>query len=95
MKNTAVLVNTARGALIDEPALLTALKTKEIAYAILDVLTQEPPSADHILLHNQLSNLKVTAHIAWASHEAQQRLIELLSQNILAFSQGKRLNRLA
>ncbi|KGJ95441.1 D-2-hydroxyacid dehydrogenase [Colwellia psychrerythraea] len=95
MKNTAVLVNTARGALIDEPALLTALKTKEIAYAILDVLTQEPPSADHILLHNQLSNLKVTAHIAWASQEAQQRLIALLSQNILAFAQGKRLNRLA
>jgi glycerate dehydrogenase len=95
MKNTAVLVNTARGALIDESALLTALKTKEIAYAILDVLTQEPPSADHILLNNKLATLKITAHIAWASCEAQQRLIELLSQNIKAFSQGERLNRLA
>ncbi len=94
MKNTAVLVNTARGALIDESALLNALKTKEIAYAILDVLTQEPPSADHILLNNKLATLKITAHIAWASHEAQQRLIDLLSQNILAFAQGERLNRL-
>ena len=94
MKNTAVLVNTARGALIDESALLDALKTKKIAYAILDVLTQEPPSADHLLLNNKLNNLKITAHIAWASIEAQQRLIELLSQNIIAFSQGERLNRL-
>ena len=94
MKNTAVLVNTARGALIDESALLNALKTKEIAYAILDVLTQEPPSADHILLNNKLSNLKITAHIAWASREAQQRLIELLSQNIVAFTLDERLNRL-
>lgn len=95
MKNTTVLVNTARGALIDESALLNALKTKEIAYAILDVLSQEPPAADHLLLHNQLSNLKITAHIAWASREAQQRLIDLLSQNIKAFIQGERLNRLA
>jgi glycerate dehydrogenase len=95
MKNTAVLVNTARGALIDESALLNALKTNKIAYAILDVLSQEPPSADHILLNNPLINLKITAHIAWASREAQQRLIELLSQNILAFAQGKKLNRLA
>ena len=94
MKNTAVLVNTARGALIDESALLDALKTKKIAYAILDVLTQEPPAADHLLLNNKLNNLKITAHIAWASIEAQQRLIELLSQNIIAFSQGERLNRL-
>jgi len=95
MKNTAVLVNTARGALIDESALLNALKTNKIAYAILDVLSQEPPSAAHILLNNPLINLKITAHIAWASREAQQRLIELLSQNILAFAQGKKLNRLA
>ena len=94
MKNTAVLVNTARGALIDESALLSALKTKEISYAILDVLTQEPPSADHILLNNKLTNLKITAHIAWASSEAQQRLIDLLSQNIISFTQGERLNRL-
>ena len=63
MKSTAVLVNTARGALIDEPALLNALKSKEIACAILDVLTQEPPPASHPLLNSNLANLKITAHI--------------------------------
>ena len=94
MKKNAVLVNTARGALIDENALLNALRNKEIAYAILDVLSQEPPQANHPLLNSGLENLKITAHIAWASIEAQQRLIDLLSQNIIAFSQGKRLNRL-
>jgi glycerate dehydrogenase len=95
MKNTAVLVNTARGALVDETALLNALKSKKIAYAILDVLTQEPPPASHPLLNNNLENLKITAHIAWASIEAQKRLINLLSDNIIAFKQGERLNRLA
>ena len=94
MKNTAVLVNTARGALIDEQALLNALKNKYIAYAILDVLTHEPPAADHLLLNSKLANLKITAHIAWASIEAQRRLINLLSKNIIAFTQGERLNRL-
>ena len=94
MKNTAVLMNTARGALIDESALHSALANKDIAYAVLDVLTQEPPPPTHILLNSKLCNLKVTAHIAWASIEAQQRLINLLSENIIAFSKGKRLNRL-
>ncbi|ALO35835.1 hydroxyacid dehydrogenase [Colwellia sp. MT41] len=94
MKNTAVLVNTARGALVDEVALLNALKNKEIAYAILDVLRQEPPPVAHPLLKSKLANLKITAHIAWASIEAQQRLINLLANNIIAFKQGQRLNRL-
>jgi len=94
MKNTAILVNTARGALVDETALLNALKNEEIAYAVLDVLTQEPPPSDHPLLNSNLANLKITAHIAWASIEAQQRLIDLLSNNIIAFTQGERLNRL-
>ena len=94
MKKSAVLINTARGVLIDEAALLSALRNKEIAYAILDVLTQEPPPADHLLLNNKLANLKITAHIAWASIEAQQRLIHLLTDNIAAFKQGRRLNRL-
>jgi len=98
MKNNAVLINTARGALIDESSLLTALKKKEIAYAILDVLSQEPPAEDHLLLHamvnNELDNLAITAHIAWASAESQQRLINLISDNISAFKQGQKLNRL-
>lgn len=94
MKDTAVLINTARGAIIDESALLNALQNNNIAYAILDVLSQEPPPADHPLLTSGLSNLKVTAHIAWASIEAQQRLIDLLSKNISAFKKGQSLNRL-
>ncbi len=97
MKNNAVLINTARGALIDDIALLNALKNKQIAYAILDVLNQEPPPADHIFLNamqNKLNNLKITAHIAWASDEPQQRLINLVSENINAFKKGVKLNRL-
>ncbi|KGJ90675.1 D-2-hydroxyacid dehydrogenase [Colwellia psychrerythraea] len=94
MKNSAVLINTARGALVDETALLSALKNKKIAYAVLDVLMQEPPPADHLLLNAKLANLKITAHIAWASIEAQQRLINLLSDNIHAFKQGESVNRL-
>jgi len=94
MKNSAVLINTARGALVNDKALLKALKNKEIAYAVLDVLAQEPPPQDHMLLNSGLGNLKITAHIAWASFEAQQRLINLLSDNISAFKVGGRLNRL-
>ena len=99
MKPTAMLINTARGALVNSVDLLTALKTKQIAYAVLDVLEQEPPPADHPLLvalkAKNLDNLKITAHIAWASSEAQQRLINLLSDNIAAFKCGEKLNRLA
>lgn len=98
MKPTAMLINTARGALVNSTDLLTALKSKQIAYAVLDVLEQEPPPADHPLLlaiqKNSVDNLKITAHIAWASSEAQQRLINLLSDNIVVFKQGKKLNRL-
>lgn len=94
MKSSAVLINTARGALIDDNALLQALKNKEIAYAVLDVLSQEPPPQDHILLNSGLANLKITAHIAWASFESQQRLINFLSDNIVAYKNNQRLNRL-
>lgn len=94
MKSNAVLINTARGALVDEKALLTALQNNDIAYAILDVLTTEPPAKDHLLLTSDLANLKITAHIAWASSEAQQRLIDLLCKNVIAFKSNKRLNRL-
>ncbi len=98
MKSTAMLINTARGALVNSADLLAALKNKQIAYAVLDVLEQEPPPADHPLLlalhDSDLNNLKITAHIAWASSEAQQRLINLLSDNIAAFKRGEKLNRL-
>jgi len=94
MKPGAMLINSARGAIIDEAALLTALKNRKIGYAVLDVLSQEPPPAGHILLDTGLDNLKITAHIAWASIEAQQRLLNLIADNIDAYRHNRQLNRL-
>jgi len=94
MKNSAMLINSARGALIDNQALLTALKKQEIAYAVLDVLDQEPPPADHVLLTNGQTNLKITAHIAWASTEAQQKLLDIIAKNIKSFNNDQQLNRI-
>ncbi|MEP1447545.1 MAG: D-2-hydroxyacid dehydrogenase [Paraglaciecola sp.] len=93
MKPSAMLINTARGAIVNSNDLLIALKTNQIAYAVLDVLEQEPPAADHVLLKaiadNQSSpiknKLKITAHIAWASFEAQQKLLDLVAANIASF----------
>jgi glycerate dehydrogenase len=83
-----LLVNTARGALIDDHALISALKNKQLGGAILDVLNQEPPPANHPLLTEKLDNLIITGHIAWASIEAQQQLIELVANNINQFLQN-------
>jgi glycerate dehydrogenase len=94
MKNSAVLINTARGALVDEKALLKALQNKQIACAILDVLQQEPPPKNHPLLIKPLKNLKITSHIAWASIEAQQRLMQLLAENIQSYKKNLLLNRI-
>ncbi len=93
MKKSALLINSARGALVDNQALHDALKNKQIAYAILDVLDQEPPSVDHLLLTNKLDNIKITAHIAWASIEAQQRLLDSIATNISDFYRGEKTNR--
>jgi len=93
MKATAMLINTARGAIINEADLLAALKNNTIAYAVLDVLSQEPPTQSNPLLIEQPDNLKITAHIAWASIEAQQRLIDLVAANIEGFQLGKLTNR--
>lgn len=93
MKPSAILINTARGALINNEDLLNALNNQQIACAILDVLEQEPPPKDHILLTAQSPKLKITAHIAWASQQAQQTLLNLVAANISAFKQGLRTNR--
>jgi len=94
MKNNAMLINTARGAIIDNQALMSALTNKKIAYAVLDVLDCEPPPKDHPLLNCQLDNLKITAHIAWASTQAQQRLLDGIAKNIDAYLTKIQLNRL-
>lgn len=84
----ALLINTARGPLIDEAALLSALQNKQIAGAGLDVLSEEPPKTDHPLLNSGLKNLIITPHVAWASQQSRQRLLDQVADNILAFQQG-------
>jgi glycerate dehydrogenase len=91
MKPTAFLINTARGALIDEAALVEALRNKRIAGAALDVISREPPSADHpmVLAAKELDNLIVTPHTAWSTREARERLLREVEENILAFLRGE------
>ena len=94
MKPTALLINTARGGIVDEVALLHAVQTKIIAGAALDVLSVEPPPADHILLQCQLPNLIITPHVAWAAREARQRCVNEIALNIAAFKRNEMRNRL-
>jgi glycerate dehydrogenase len=89
MKPSAILINTARGGLVDEAALAEALKNGTIAGAGFDVLTKEPPKEGNILLDATIPNLIVTPHVAWASQEAMQILADQLIDNIEAFVAGK------
>jgi glycerate dehydrogenase len=89
MKRSAILINTARGGLVDEMALAAALQEGIIAGAGIDVLAVEPPPADSPLVHLKLPNLIVTPHVAWASEEAMQLLADQLMDNIEAFVAGK------
>ncbi len=97
MKPAAFLINTARGALIDEAALVRALRENRIAGAALDVITQEPPPADHpiIAAARELDNLIVTPHTAWSAREARARLLREVEENITAFLRGRDRNRVA
>lgn len=89
MKRDAVLINTARGGLVDEMALFEALNQNRIGGAALDVLEQEPPDANHPLLEADLTNLIITPHTAWASREARQRVLQEVADNIAAFKAGQ------
>lgn len=93
MRNDALLINTARGGLVNEQALVTALKEGWIAGAALDVLNTEPPPSDHPLLEAKLNNLIVTPHCAWTSRQARQRVIDQTTENITAWLEGRRLRR--
>lgn len=89
MKPDAILINTARGGLVDERALIDALKSGQIGGAGFDVLTKEPPSEGNPLLDVKLPNLILTPHNAWASREAMQALADQLIDNIEAFVRGE------
>jgi glycerate dehydrogenase len=93
MKKKPLLINTARGGLVDESALVEALDEGLISGAGFDVLTTEPPPADNPLMRiASRPNVIVTPHVAWASDEAQQTLADQLMDNIAAFVEGKPVN---
>jgi glycerate dehydrogenase len=89
MKPDAILINTARGGLVDEAALADALVSSRIGGAGIDVLPEEPPVNGNLLLDLDLPNLIVTPHVAWASQTAMRRLADQLTANIEAFAAGK------
>lgn len=86
MKPSAFLLNTSRGALVDEPALAAALNSDRLAGAGLDVLSQEPPPADNPLL--TAKNCLITPHLAWATGAARARLMKIAIENVRSFLAG-------
>ena len=93
MKPDAVLINTARGALVDSHALAEALKERRLGGAGIDVLPQEPPIDGDPLLDPSIPNLILTPHIAWAAREARQRCLDEMAANIEDFLRGGRRGR--
>jgi glycerate dehydrogenase len=88
MKRDAVLINTARGGIVDEQALVDALRAGRLGGAGVDVLTKEPPVDGNPLLAADIPNLIVTPHSAWASRETRQRVVHEVAANIHAFLDG-------
>ncbi len=85
MRADAILINTARGGIVDEKALAAALRQGRLGGAGIDVLAEEPPAATSPLLAADIPNLIVTPHVAWASQASRQRLVDELAENIRAF----------
>ena len=88
MKQNAILINTARGAIVDVSALAHALRNRQISGAGIDVLDQEPPGPDYPLLSDDIPNLLLTPHNAWATFESRQRLVQQLAENLSGWLQG-------
>jgi glycerate dehydrogenase len=93
MKPEALLINTARGALLDLEALVAALKGGDLGGAAIDVLPKEPPTEGSVLFEPGIPNLLVTPHIAWAAFEARQRAVDELALNVEDFLRGGRRGR--
>ena len=93
MKPGAILINTARGGLVDPQALVEALREGMLAGAGIDVLREEPPRHGDPLLDYEGDNLVLTPHIAWATVEARQNAINELARNVGAFIEGRERNR--
>ncbi|MGM0461508.1 MAG: D-2-hydroxyacid dehydrogenase [Fibrobacterota bacterium] len=91
MKNTAILINTGRGGLVNESDLAAALKAGQIAHAGVDVLTQEPPVSGSPLI--SAPHTMITPHIAWASFEARRRAMTITEENISGFLKNTPCNR--
>lgn len=87
MKDGAMLVNTARGGLVDENALVAALESGKLRYAAVDVVSSEPMKADNPLLKTR--KCIITPHIAWAPVESRQRLMDCVEENIRCYLKGK------
>ena len=92
MKPTAILINTGRGPLLDEQAVSDALSAGKLYAVGVDVLEKEPPRKGSPLI--SAPRCYITPHIAWASAAARRRLIDIATQNVAAFMQGKSLNRI-
>lgn len=93
MKPDALLINTARGGLIDGAALAAALKSGKLGGAGIDVLPREPPIDGDPLLDPSIPNLLLTPHVAWAARESRQRCIDMIAANVRDFYAGGRLGR--
>lgn len=90
MRPSAILINTGRGPLVDESAVAEALETEKLAAYGADVMVEEPPRADNPLFAQP--HAYITPHIAWATKEARQRLMEICVENVKAFVEGRSLN---
>ena len=88
MKSDAILINTARGGIVNENDLAAALRQGEIGGAGIDVLTEEPPDASHPLLAPDIPNLLVSPHNAWGSIQSRQRLADEIADLIQSYRSG-------
>ena len=96
LKSSAILINTSRGAIVDEGALVEALRRGKLGGVGLDVMVQEPPPAQHPLTDPAApwaDRLVITPHLGWGTVEARQRLARQVAENLAAFQKGQRLNR--